>query len=79
MSRNIIFFAVGNRAEHSGHVTSVDADRDWTYQGDVTGAHGTVLYEGRDEAKARAVLDEWLVCDSSEKGTYCYTHNPVQR
>jgi len=69
-----IWFAVGNIAAHEGHVTSVSGE-DWTYQRDVTGAHGTVLYEGPSESEARSVLSEWLKCDAVEKGEYCYAHN----
>ena len=76
LARGIIFFAVGDVAEHSGHLARVDADYEWTYQQDVTGAHGTVLYEGRSAAEAQRALDAWLVCDATENGTYCYTHNP---
>lgn len=75
------YFAVIDRAEHSGHVTSVTgpawpAEGGWTYQHDVTGAHGAVLYEGPSEEQARADLAAYLVCDAPERGTYCYSHNP---
>ncbi len=71
------WFAVGDIAAHEGHVTSVRGDEDWTYQG-VTGAHGTVLYEGSSEEEARSTLAAWLVCDAAARGTHCYAHNPVR-
>lgn len=70
MSRT--WFAVGDVSAHDGHVTSVDNDRDWTYQSDVTGAHGTVLYEGATKTEACRVLNAWLVCDAPEKGTWIH-------
>ncbi len=82
-ARAAVWFAVCDVAAHEGHITSEWADNvwgsghesGWTYQ-EVTGAHGRVLYEGPDEEEARAVLAKWLECDSPEKGTYCYAHNP---
>lgn len=72
------WFAVGDIAAHEGNVTSVSGD-DWTYQRDVTGAHGTVLYEGSSESEARAVLAAWDQCDAPARGAYCYAHNPRPR
>lgn len=69
------WFAVGNIAAHQGHVTSVSGDG-WTYQADVTGSHGTVLYEGPSESEARATLAAWEKCDAPLAGTCCYAHNP---
>ena len=79
-NEDLTYFAVGNIAEHTGHVTSRrDAEAwpvegGWTYQG-VTGAHGTVLYEGESEREAERVLAAWLACAAPETGAYCYAHN----
>ena len=82
--RNKVYFAVGNIPEHSGFIDERNADdcwmagwneTGWTYQ-DVTGSHGTIFAECETREEAQAILDEYLVCDSVETGTYCYTHNP---
>lgn len=70
-----IHFAVGDIAAHDGHLSSVRAEDDWRYQ-EITGAHGTILYEGPSREQARRALDEWLECDAPKTGAYCYTHNP---
>ena len=73
----MIFFAVENRAEHSGFVTSRRRDEEWTYQ-DVTGAHGAVIAEGT-KSECETALSEALRCGAAERGTYCYTHNPIRQ
>lgn len=82
-ARAAVWFAVGDRGAHEGHITSEWADNawvpgnddGWTYQ-QITGPHGAVLYEGPDENEARRVLVDWLKCDAMETGRYCYAHNP---
>ena len=77
------YIAVGNTAEHSGYIEERDADdvwrngneHGWTNQ-DVTGAYGFILAECETRKEAQKELDSFLECDSVEKGTYCYTHNP---
>lgn len=69
-----IFFAVGDVGAHDGYVTARvgpawPVPGGWTYQ-DITGAHGTVLYEGTTREEAQRELDAWLVCDDE----HCYTH-----
>lgn len=69
------WFAIGDIGAHEGFVTSRRDDdawtgsneSGWTYQ-EVCGAHGSVLYEGHDEQKARETLDKWLECPRAEKG-----------
>ena len=78
-----IYIVVGNTAEHSGYIDKRDDDdcwcnenpQGWTNQ-DVTGPHGHILAECDTKKEAKAELDSFLECDSVEKGTYCYTHNP---
>ncbi len=78
-----IYIAVGDIAAHNGYVEERDADdcwcneneNGWTDQ-DVCGAHGHILAECDTPEEAEAELDTFLECDSVEKGTYCYTHNP---
>lgn len=71
------FIVIGNGPAHTGHVAEVDTDDPyWNYQ-QLTGAHGTVLHECNDGAEADRILTDWLKCDSVERGTYCYTHNPT--
>lgn len=68
-------FAIINHAEHSGHYHFEPDDDGWTYQ-QITGSHGSVLYEGDSEEEARDKLAAYLECDSMERGEYCYSHNP---
>ena len=73
------YIVIGNVAAHDGWVSEVDPDDDsWTYQ-QLIGAHGTVLDEKETKGEADQVLAQWLTCDSVERGTYCYTHNPTGR
>ena len=80
-----IYVTVGDVGAHEGFVTGHAADdawlpehpSGWTYQ-EVTGAHGTVLYEGPDVEEAQRVLDAWLDCPAARDGRYCYTHNPAR-
>lgn len=74
------YFTVGDIAAHDAHVTYEDgppwpARGGWTYQ-DITGSHGTVIYEGPSEADAEKARAEFMKCDAQENGAYCYTHNP---
>lgn len=72
------FIAFGDVAAHNGAVVQTDTDDEsWTYQSAQPWAHcSTVIEEGSDEAAVRAALAEWLECDATERGVYCYTHNP---
>lgn len=84
----MLWFAVGNIAEHSGYTTNRNAADmwpvdlgdgqrgGWTYQG-ITGAFGTLLYEGESEDAANAMLADFLTCDAVKRGVYCYTHNRI--
>ena len=77
----IVYYACGDVAVHSGHVQSVPV-RSLFPEGSVTeqsiaGAHGTVLYSGPDKVAAQEALDEFLVCDAPETGRCCYAHNPA--
>lgn len=73
----LVYFVVGNIAEHSGFVTSrEDSDvwtnenpSGWTYQ-EVTGAHGRILDERPTQEEADQVLSDWLRCDDDR----CYSH-----
>ena len=79
-----VWFAVVDIAAHDGFITprwapdiwTPENPSGWTYQ-DVTGAHGTILHEGRSAAEAQAVLDGWLDCPATRAGRY-YTHNPTR-
>jgi len=78
-----MYFVVGNYAEHSGRIVCRTQDEPcwpapggWTWQ-DITGPYGSVLSEHTSEAEAVVALDTWLECDSSLRGEYCYTHNPL--
>lgn len=70
-----VHFAIGDIAAHEGHLASRRVDDDWRYQ-ELTGSHGTVLYEGASYFAACRALDKWLECDAEETGAYCYAHNP---
>ena len=79
---SIIYFAVGDAAEHSGSVVAKVSSDMWTPEnpgGWTMGAverGGRIMYEGPDESAARAALDAFLACDAAERGVYCYEHNP---
>lgn len=78
---NLLWFAVGNVSEHSGFTTSRGAASwpapgGWTKQ-EITGASGTILYEGSSEEDADKALIEFLECDAVKRGVYCYTHNRI--
>lgn len=84
MKQELTHFAVGNVAEHSGHIVTMTgpafpADGGWTEQ-DVTGAHGTILAESNGRTVGRGpcerALTEWLADCPGRHGGYCYTHNP---
>ncbi len=82
---NYKYFVVVNRAEHSGFIEKMDMDKvwrsnvqedGWTNQ-DVTGQYGSIRGEYDTLGEAQEELATYLRCDSVEKGTYCYTHNPM--
>lgn len=79
---DMIYFAVGDVAEHSGSITARSASDMWTPDnpgGWTMGAisrSGRILYEGPDEDEAQHALDAFLECDAAVRGVYCYSHNP---
>ena len=79
-ARGFRWFVVGNIAAHTGHIVEFHMDDmyDYFYQ-DAKGSHGTALGEYATMEEAKQCLASFLQCDSVERGTYCYNHNPNPR
>ncbi len=77
------YYVITFPGSHEGYVVEMNTEDiwsnenpgGWTYN-QICGSHGNIHGEYSTREKAEEVLDKWLECDSKEKGTYCYAHNP---